>query len=266
MSTDFITIPLFTTHHSIGESVLTVESDIFNKDKTVDMTAAPLSVFAIAKHHKQESLVVVDSDISAYWKLYKGAKELDLNLIYGLKITVCADMADKEPSSEKTESSVIIFFRNSQAYYDFVPIYSDASIIGNRKGRRLDWKTLNERWTANFALCLPFYSSFIARNLLVLDQKSYPDFGAIKPTFFIQDHGLPFDSLIREAVEKYVATEKLASQPAHQVYYYRDGDCVKHQTLQCINRRTTLDKPNLEHYGSDEFSYESYLRTIGKSL
>lgn len=261
-------IPIFTTHHSISESILTVEADIFQKkDKAkVDLNASPISCLALAKHYGQESLLVVESDISSYWKLYKNTKDLGLKLVYGVKLTVCADMHDKDPSSEKTESSVVILFKNSQAYYDMVPLYSIASTEGNRDGRRLDWKTLTERWSDNFVLYLPFYSSFVARNLMILDQKAFPAFGKLKPVFFVQDQGLPFDRMIRKGVEKYAQSEGFAIQPAHQVYYYKDADCVKHQTIQCINRRTTLDKPNLNHYGSDQFSYESYLRATGRTL
>src|SRR5687767_13982911 len=105
-------IPIFTTHHSIGESILTVEADIFQKkDKTkVNLDASPISCLALAKHYGQKSLLVVESDVSSYWKLYKNSKDLDLHLIYGVKMTVCADMADKEATAEKTESSVVIIF------------------------------------------------------------------------------------------------------------------------------------------------------------
>lgn len=264
-------IPVFTTHHSISESILTADTDIFvkeNEKKTskVNLEASPISVLALAKHYGQKTLFVVDSDISAYWKLYKACKELGIQLIFGLKMTVCDDIADKEPTAEKTESNVIICFRNSQAYYDFVPLYSFASTVGKRQGRRVDWKNLNERWTDNFLLVLPFYSSFIARNLLVLDQKSYPDFRKMKPTFFIQNQGLPFDQFIEEAITKYCKAEKFQTLKAHQIYYYRDEDAMKLLTLKCIGRRTTWDKPNLDHFASNEFSYESYLRNTNQSL
>lgn len=253
-------IPVFVTHHSIGESILTIE-----KEKEIE-PLKPVSVLAIAKQYEQKGIFVVDSDISSYWKLYKNAKELELHLVYGVKLAVCTDLTDKTPESQKTESSVIIVFKNSQAYYDFVPLYSQASTEGYHKERRLDWKTLKDKWSDNFALYLPFYSSFIARNNLCLDQKAFPDFSRFTPTFLVEEHGLPFDNIIHDGINRYVAATGYPTLKSHQVYYYRDVDAMKHLTIQCIERRSNWDKPNIEHYASNQFSYESYLRAIGKSL
>ena len=257
-------LPVFTTHHSIGESILTVE-----KEDKIKPTQ-PVSVLAIAKTHGEPQIVVAESDISSYWKLYKYSKALDVQLIYGIKIAVCADRTNKEEASAKSESNVIIFFKNSQAYYDFVPIYSDASTIGDRDGlRRLDWKTLNERWTENFELALPFYSSFIARNLMVLDSCCFPDFGSIEPTFLLAAQGLPFDAMITRAVKKYADLNKVVIQPAHQIYYYKDKDVTKHLAFKCIKSDkfvSNLEKPNIQHYGSNKFSYESYRKLSGNPI
>ncbi len=265
-------VPIFTTHHSIGESIIT--ADEFKKDDKIEANK-PVSVLAIAKVHGQDPFLVVDTDISAYWKLYKGAKDLGLQLAYGIKLVVCADLHDKSEEGEKTESNIIVLFNNTQAYYDFVPIYSLASTTGMHGGkRRIDWDNLHKLWTDNLSMVLPFYSSFIARNLLVYNSRCMPDFKAIQPRFFMQSHGLPFDEIIKDGVERYTKSSGHGIVPAHQIYYYRDRDAMKHMTLQCLtntkpgpeSRKPTWDKPNLDHYGSDEFSYESYLRNIGKSL
>lgn len=255
--------PLFATHHSISESILTAENEEEIKSN------APVSVIAIAKSHEERAITVVESDISSFWKLYEGTNALGIELRYGVKLTVCSKMFRHDDEDvKKTESNVIVFFKNSKAYYDFIPIYSTASVEGMEGGRRrVDWEYLNRHWTDNFVLAMPFYSSFVARNLMKLGNKAYPDFHSIgKPVFFIEKHGLPFDSLISQGVARYASSQGYPVHETHQVYYYRDEDFIKHQTLKCISKRTTLQKPNLEHYGSNQFSYESYLKRIGKSL
>jgi DNA polymerase III alpha subunit len=272
-------IPIFTSHHSIGQSILTLESDIYKKinEKQADGTylpkktkeveiTEPTSIFAIAKKHEEESVFLVESDISSYWKFYKNAKELGVRPIYGIKLAVCSDMEDKEPTSKKTESNIIVVFKNSQAYYDMVPFYSAASTIGMNGHRRIDWKNLHKYWTDNFLLLVPFYSSFIARNLMVHNQSSLPEFRGIEPTFLIQQQGLPFDEMILSATQNYCRATSTTMQDAHQVYYYKNEDVMTHQTIQCIRKRSSWQKPNLEHYASDQFSYEAYLEKIGKTI
>ena len=264
-------IPIFSSEHSISSSILTVDTFKEEKGKSIVPDDAPVSIFAIAKQHKLELPLIVDSDISGFWKIYKNAKELEQKYVYGLKLTVCADLNDKSPESEKTESNVIILFKNSRAYYDMVPLYSLASTVGMVKtGRRLDWKTLHQYWTENFQLCIPFYSSFLARNLLRYNHTALPDFGKLSPTFFIQQQGLPFDEMLRNATTAYCKQNKFSTQEAVQCYYYRNSDIMSYLTYKCITlpstggRRATWDCPNIEHFCSDQFSFEHYLKLTGR--
>lgn len=254
-------IPVFTSHHTIGRSILTLD-----KDKKIDPNK-PVSILTIAKTHGEEAVFVVDTDISGYWKLYQNSKALGVKAIFGLKLTMCSNLDSKEEDVEKTESNVIVAFKNSQAYYDFVSLYSMASTTGRRGHfRRLDWNTLRSRWTDNLLLFVPFYSSFIAKNLMELDHQSIPEFGKLNPVFFSENHDLPFDGIINEGIEKYTASEGYAIQPSHKVLYYKDADVMKHLTFQCMSKRKTWDKPELPHYSSDQFSYESYRRAAGKPI
>ena len=265
---------LFATHHSIGSAILTLETDIYKKvnekqsngtflqKKTKEVeTKEPVSIFAIAKKHNLNKLIVAESDISSYWKFYKGCKEFEIQGIYGIKLEIANDL-----ESDSTASNIIIFLKNSQAYYDIVMPYSMAA--STKKSKRITWDILHQYWTPNFALAIPFYSSFIARNLMRFQHNALPNFKDISPTFLLQSHGLPFDEMIKEATLNWCEQNQAATEEVHQVYYYKNEDVMKHQTIQCLQKmpRTNWDKPNLDHYASDQFSFESFLDKIGGKL
>lgn len=251
--------PIFSTDHSIGEAILTVDDESEIKpNKTV-------SVVAITDTYKLPITYVVERGMSSYWKLYAAfAQRPETQLAFGVKINVCAKLPEAEGSN--TTSSIIVFFKNTQAYFDMVKMYSAATVRHKTAVPTLDWDMLSEFITPNMLIVIPFYSGFLARNLLTLNCSALPNFGAIRPIFLLEEHGLPFDGLISEAVRKYCEQNKYDTMVSHNIYYYLDEDIVAHQTFQCINKRTTLEKPNLEHYSSNEFSFESFLRKAGEEL
>ena len=78
-------------------------------------------------------------------------------------------------------------------------------------------------------------------------------------TFFIENNDLPFDSLIRKKVENYILENNLDFCKAKSIYYNKRKDFKTYLTFRCINNRSTLDRPELEHMSSNEFSFESFL-------
>lgn len=267
--------PLFTTDYSIADSTITTSKDIFAKviqkegdRETVRETKDihikyPVSAFAIAKKHGIDPLIFVELSMSGFWHLYKTAKELETNFVFGLKIRVCDDLKDKSDESVLTESNVIIFVKNSDGYLDLCRLFSKGSIDGFHRFPRLDWAHLNEMWTPNLELCIPFYSSFLARNLLKFKSCAVPNFKSIKTvTFFKERHDLPFDGLLHKTLEGYLKNHpQYDSMDTHSIYYYQDEDFKPYQTLKCFNNRSTIAKPNLNHFGSDKFSFQNFLKT-----
>ena len=254
-------IVYFSSHHSIGKATLT-----FEKSST---PRGLVSILDIAKKHNIERPLVIDSDISGFWQLFKNAKDAGQGYSYGCKIWACEDEADE---SGETDSRVSLVFKNDQAYYDFVKIYSRASTVGYKKGRRrISWRALQDLWTDNFHLCIPFYNSFLARNNLVYNSRAVPSFGKMRPIFFLESHDLPFDGIIRDAVLKYTQENKYDTMAAHQVYYYKNEDVKSLTVLKCItNRRmeggATLERPELPHFSSDKFSFQSWCEANGEKF
>lgn len=258
-------VPFFVSDHSIGESILSVE------DESEICASESVSIPAISDTYELPTTVVVERGLSSYWKLYQAfASREKRQLIFGVKINVCAKLPIPEVSEEEvpgtTTSSVILFLKNSQAYFDMVRLYSEASVRHKTKTPILDWAMLQELLTENIQVVIPFYSGFIARNLLTLNCAVLPDFGRIRPIFCLENHGLAFDPLIRAAVTDYCAAERFETMESHHVYYYRKEDMQAHQVFLCMANRSILPKPNLSHYCSNEFSFEQWLENNGQSI
>ena len=249
--------PIFSSHHSIGDSILTSDppEDIAEKPQS------PVSIWSIAKKHDLKEVYIIDRFFSGFVEHYNNSEKLNIPLRFGVKFTICDKADDKSESSLKTESNIIVFARNSDGYKDLIKLYS--SIHSNKEyfyyRARGDWGLLNRMMTDNLLLCFPFYTSFLARNLLEHSHRAIPAMKLENAVFFRENHNHPKDSLIDSALTKYCAA-KYNILDAHSCYYYTEGDFKAFITYSCIMNRTTFNKPNLEFMCSNGFSFESYLK------
>lgn len=248
-------IPIFSSHFSIGSSILTLE----DSDKIIENK--PISIIAIAKEYKLKDIFLCEKTMSGFVEAYTNFKKNDLNLRFGLKLTVCNDINKKDEESTKTESNIIIWLKNSEGYKDLLKIYSKAFTDGFYYTGRIDWNHLNKMWTKNLNLCIPYFSSFLHNNLFK-GHKSLPDFTQIKPTILLTNINLPFDELLREKTEEYIKINKFDSLEYHPIYYFKNNDFKVFQVYSCIHNRSSFDKPNLEHLASNQFSFETYQKRL----
>lgn len=248
-------IPLFKSDFSIGKSILTLD-DPDGSDREA------VSVFKLATEADLRQIVLVEDSLTGFLKAKKGAGDNDIQLIFGLRISCCDDAQKEIPKGgDLTEHKIIIFALNSTGCILLNKIYSWAFTEGHG---RLDAQALSLLWDENhLRLVIPFYDSFIFNNLTSF-KTCVMDFSFCSPTFFLEDHNLPFDALVREKVLTYTSTENYPTEEVHTIYYASKEDFSAYQTYKCICKRasfgrgSTLAKPNLDHCGSDEFSFESW--------
>lgn len=256
-------LALFSTHYSLdGGSLLTLEEP--GKAKPGN----PVSVFDLAAQAKLTEVVVVDDRIDGAIQAYRVATKLGLQLIYGVKLTICADMADKTIESRRTESSVIVFIKDTEGYASLLRLWNRAwGREGNLRLKirgdwvsygRLDWKALCDGWTSHLVGALPFFSSFLAKNTLTFSQitPSLP-FG-----FWVMremESGLPFAGLIDKAIDRYVGQEMTGMVvPCKTIYYSTRKDLKPYVVFRAIAAGGTWDEPDCDHLHSAEFCWEAY--------
>lgn len=247
-------LPLFKSHFSIGKSILTLDDPFTHKEGKSD------SVFAIASENNLKKVILVEDSLTGFLQAKKQADALGIQLIFGLRINMKED-ASINPKEEKQQSShkIIVFAKNSNGCKLLNNIYSDAF---TKNFNCVDKKTLKKYWkNKDLCMAIPFYDSFIFNNLIKFSNCT-PDLDFCKPTLFIEDNSLPFDDFVSKKVEQYADLNKLKTEKTKSIYYKNKKDVKALQTYKCITGRIfgnkTLSKPNLDHFGSNEFCFESW--------
>ena len=234
-------LPVYKSTFSIGKSILTI-------DKIIEL----------CKSDSANYLLLVEDCMTGFVKSHNSCKEASIQLIFGLRLNCCNDISDE---NEESDHKVIILAKNDEGCKLLNSICSFANLKGSGK---VDFKFLNKIWDdKKLDLIIPFYDSFIHQNQLYL-KNCVPDFKKIKPTFWIEKNNLPFDQLINKAVLEYTK-DRYDSSLVKTIMYENKDDVEALQTYKIIcgrkfGKSSTLSKPNLDHFGSDEFCFESYIK------
>lgn len=254
-------LPIFSSHHSIGSSILTLEPP--PKPEDFDETQ-PSSVIDICVKNKVKDLFLAETNMSGFVSAYKNCKANDINFHFGLKIVLCNNMKDKSQDSLASDSKVIIWLKNTDGYKKIVNMYSKAATEGFYYRPRLDCALLRSLWDdKSLSLTVPYYYSFLHRNLLH-SGNCLPDFSFTKPVFLQDINDLPFnyllDDCIKDWCEQYSGCRIMK---AKSIYYNQESDFLYYLAYKCMQERTTLNMPNFDHLGSNQFSFESWRKLNG---
>lgn len=263
--------PIFRSSYSIGGSLLTLEEP--GKAKPGNA----LSVFDIAKEADLKEVIVVDDRPDGAIQGLKVATKLGIKLIYGIRFTVCANMADKAIESRRTESRVIVMVKGGpinemgvpQGYTDLLKLWSRAwgpmghiryMLAGDEYAYgRLDWNLLREMWTENLVLALPYTGSFIGRNTTTFSQIT-PSLPPNIPIWVFREveSQLLAAPLIDRAIERYAFQDARAVvMPTKTVCYVKRADMKAYVTLRCLNEGTVWEE-GVRGLVSDNWCWEAY--------
>lgn len=247
-------LPLFKSHFSIGKSILTLDDPSNHKEGKSD------SVFSIAKDNNLDRVVLVEDSLTGFLQAKKVADSMGIKLVFGLRLDMCENaLINPKEESVKSRHKIVIFAKNSEGCTLLNSIYSEAF---SEAFNAVDRKILKKHWNnKNLTLAIPFYDSFIFNNTIKFSSCT-PNFSFTKPTFFLENNSLPFDLLLRANVLKFCKENDFNTELTKSIYYKNKKDVSALQTYKCITGRTfgnkTLSKPNLDHFGSNEFCFESW--------
>jgi len=249
-------IPLFKSHYSIGRSILTLAS--FGEPKE----NSPSSIFDILAENGIDELFLVEDSMSGFLEAYSNSQENKIKLNFGLRLNFLCDIGEKNEEALKGRCKYIIFAKNSEGYKRLIKIWSLASKNGFYYNANIDFKTLQKYWSNDdLLMCVPFYDSFLHRNSLE-GATCIPDFEYCDPVFFVENNGIPFDFLIENRVKSFTESSGYKTQNVKSVYYKNKEDFLAYLTFRCINNRSSLEKPNIDHMCSDEFCFESWAKQM----
>jgi len=237
-------IPLFKSHFSIGKSILRL--------------GGGEGIFDIARDLKLKKIFIVEDSLTGFLETAKMSKCYDIDFVFGLRISVC----ESDSTSSKGDChKLIVFAKNGEGCKLLNKIYTKTFSEGGNSILLKDFKNL---WSEeNLKLVIPFYDSFIFNNTLLFS-KCMPSFNFTKPTLFIEENQLPFDSIVKDEVLKFAKKNNLETEMVKTIYYKNREDFSAFQSYKLICNRsgwkgksTSLECPNLDHCGSQEFCIES---------
>ncbi len=252
------TVALFTSNFSIGQSILTLE------DPSKVTPDGSDSILQIAQELGLETIVAVESTMISFKKFHEATKALNIQLIYGVKFSAANNRFDESTLRETSHHKVIVFAKNDAGCKELTKLYSEAHI---KSGGFVDYGLLEGFFAeGNLQLAFPFYSSFIHKNNFY-GKQCLPEFDFTTPWIFVGDHGLPFDELLRRKTFAYAEQHGIVPVETHSIYYKNREDVTAYTVFRILTDRKqgkpqTLDNPNLEQHGSDNFSVEGYLEKI----
>ena len=265
-------LPLFKSHYSVGKSILTLApasigarngSTGAQNDVRKELHEGPSSIFDIAYRNELDRVFLVEDSLVGFLEAHKQSQELSINMSFGLRLTMCDDMSKKPGRGVSScEHKIIIFALDGDGCVLLNKIYSAAQTQGHGRIDSLSLKSLYD--SSHLKIVIPFYDSFLFENTFSYKEPCLLDHSFFTPTFIIENNLLPFDSILKDAVTQY-AGDQFEIMKAKTIYYENRCDFEAYQTYKCIcgrgfsNKAKTLDMPNLDHCGSPEFCYESYL-------
>ena len=112
-------LPLFKSHYSIGKSILTLDDP-----KKVTENGSD-SIFKIAKDNSLKKIILVEDSLVGFFEAYKRSKELGIDLIFGLRLSVRNSSLEDDANSQH---KVIIFSKTSNGCKLLNRFYSEACI------------------------------------------------------------------------------------------------------------------------------------------
>ena len=215
-------IPLFKSHYSIGNSILTIE-EIFEKDL--------------------DKIVLVEDSMTGFRKAKKESENLKKQLVFGLRLNV---------ASENNSSKLIFFAKDNEGIDSLRRIYTKT--YTEQDGiYKIDLKDLKGIKTV-----VPFYDSFLHKSIHNFGcfELNLPD----DVVFFVENNNHPFDFQIQRAIEKFGGTvEKAKSIFYNNKEDFKAFQFYKAICNRKMGKSPCFHRPELEDCSSDEFCWESFI-------
>ncbi len=230
-------IPLFKTHYSIGKSILNTKD-----------------LFEIQREQDLKEIVVVEDSFYGFRSLNKEAMKNNIKLIFGIRLSVV------QSSVDELSSKLIFFAKNNEGMNKIKSLYSSSF---ENKENVLILNNLNKNELENIKIAVPFYDSFIYNNLFHFGL-CHVDISKFDFDYFIEQNNHPFDGLISEQVNSICKSQNKEPILTKSIYHKNKEDFDAFQMYKSIcgraNGKTPMfTNPNLNHFCSNEFCWESFL-------
>lgn len=242
-------IPVFKSHFSFGRSILTLDSPDDCKEGGSD------SIIKIAIDNGLKTVFLVEDELIGVPTFLKAAQKFELRPAFGLRLSIRSN-----PTEALDEHKIVILAKNAAGCKLLNKIFH-ASFVGDE--RFITYESLKALWDKeHLSLIIPFYDSFLHYNNLRFGT-IVPDLSFADVTLFLEDNDLAIDIPIAEAVLDFAKAFSYPVQKAKSIFYKDRSDIDAFMAYKIIcgkvdGRGRSLEKPELPHFCSAEFSFESF--------
>lgn len=246
-------LPLFKSSYSLSKSILTYEKAGKSKKGHAD------SIVDICLENGIKKCYAVEDQLGGYLEALENLTASGIDLILGWRVNFKNNAAD----NEDTNFHKNIIFTGQKTWKEFLKLHNHVTRnFTGKQGPCLDYKILKEFWNDKFVLGVPHYDSYLFNNLFT-KSSCCPDFGHIKPIYFLENNDLPFDFILRDKLRDLEKKEGIRVREAKSIFYKERKDFAAWQVLKLSNRKgygsgNTLEKPNLNYCGSTNFCVEDW--------
>lgn len=226
--------PLFKTHASIGKSILT------NDD-----------ILDLQKEHNLPKVVLVEDSFYGFRELNEKLLSRNVQVIFGIRLPVV------ENSPSELSSKLVFFAKNNEGLKQIKKLYSKAYCTEHSQ---LILSELKDEEFSDVKVAVPFYDSFVYQNIFNFGMCDI-NLKKFDHVFFEEKNDHPFDMMISKQLKKITDKTELVKS----IYYKKREDLEALQFYKAVCNRGGGGKspnfgcPNLEHFCSPEFCFESYL-------
>ena len=231
-------LALFKTHFSIGRSILT-----------------PKQVFGLAKQRGMEQVVFVEDSFYGFRETKALSEKEKIKFVFGIRLSVVQDNA------EEKDSKLVFFAKNNDGVRSIKDLYTK---VHCSEKNLLIIADLTKQDLQGVVVAVPFYDSYIFNNLFYFGLSDIQFQGKTNDLVFLEeDNGHPFDRLISQQLRRLKAAPLLLSK---SIFYENRDDAEALQFYKAVCNRSqgkspSFGNPNLNHFCSKEFCWESYLES-----
>ena len=220
---------------------------------------------AVALEMGHDAVAITDHGVMyGVIDFYKSCKKAGIKPIIGCEFYVAPDSRFEKDRSLGKNNHLILLAKNMTGYHNLMILDSKAFTEGFYSKPRIDLDLLREH--SDGLVCLSAcLAGYIPRSIVAGDYNGAEEYAKELLSIFgegnfyleLQDHGLPDQQVVNEALRTMSQRCNIPMVATNDVHYLRKKDCEAQAILMCIQTNNVITDGRPVGFETDEFYYKS---------